>query len=87
MYLLNNSTGEVTSPTILGRVPNKLNKNIFTDELIGSTFDTVLARPITSTSEQIKVYYSANPNATNDLKNVNNAWNDNLNLKFPIHIK
>lgn len=81
MYLLNNSDSEVTSPVIIGRIPNKLNKNVFTNEEIGSSFDMVLAKKIESEKGNYKIYYSTNPNATSDLKNVNNAWSENENIK------
>lgn len=80
VYLLNNSGSEVSNPTILGRVPNKTNRDIFTNELLGSTFDTTLNKKVSS-SENIRVYYSTNANATNDLRNVNNAWSETLPLK------
>lgn len=81
LYLLNNSGAQVTTPTILGRIPNKTNKNIFTNESLGSTFDMGLVEKITAENSSAKIYYSSNPNATNDLSNVNNAWNESLNIK------
>ncbi len=80
IYLLNNRGTEVTSPTVLGRIPSKENKNMFTNESLGSTFDMKLIKGIESVDGNVKIYYSSNPNATNDLKNVNNAWTETLNL-------
>lgn len=81
IYLLNNSGQEVTEPTVLGRIPNKLNKNIFTNESLGSTFNTTLIKGIDSKDSNVTIYYSPNPNATNDLKNVNNAWTRTIQFK------
>lgn len=81
IYLLNNSGSEVTNPTILGRLPNKENKNIFTGAGLGNTFDTTLLKGLQSQSGLFKVYYSKNPNATNNLKEINNQWVESINIK------
>ena len=81
IYLLNNSGSEADKTTILGRVPNRTNKNIFTNQSLGSTFDTSLVRGISSQAKGYRVYYSKNANATNDLRNMNNGWTDSMELK------
>lgn len=81
IHLLNNRGEDVTEPVILGRIPNKLNNDIFTNKTLGTTFDTILTEKLTTSNNKVQIYYSANPNATNDLRNVNNAWNKTMDLK------
>ncbi len=79
-YLLNNSEADAVAPSVLGRIPNKLNKNIFSNESLGSTFDAKLVKPIETENGTGTIYYSNNPNATNDLNNVSNGWSIHMTI-------
>lgn len=75
IYLLNNYDVELSNIKILGRVPSSQNKDIITNKKINSNFDTVMVRGIkTDDNVKHKVYYTKNPNATNDILDKNNGW-------------
>ena len=73
-----NSTGkEISDVKILGRVPFEGNKNIKTDQYLGSTFSTSMASEIAISgidAEDIDVYYSENGTATTDIDEETNGW-------------
>lgn len=76
--LINNNNNVCKNIEILGRTPFEGNKTIVTEEELGSTFTATLASRILATegidNSKITVYYSANENATKDLKNEENGW-------------
>lgn len=75
--LINNEESSVQNVKILGRVPFENNKNISTKEDLGSTFTANMTNGITLdgiSSENAKIYYSENEEATEDIANGQNAW-------------
>lgn len=81
---INNYTYNCKNVVLLGRTPFKGNKAITSDKDLGSTFTAKLISEVKSktglNAEQIKVYYSANEEATKDLNDINNAWVTDRNL-------
>ena len=74
--IINNYQNPINGISILGRIPYKENKKIDSDENLGSTFDTILNSAIQVSgveNSNLKIYYSANKNATKDLQNVQNG--------------
>lgn len=79
--LINNEEASVQNVKILGRVPFENNKNISTKEDLGSTFTASMTNGITLdgiSSENVKIYYSENEEATEDIANGQNAWTTNV---------
>lgn len=79
--LINNEEASVQNIKILGRVPFENNKNISTKEDLGSTFTASMTNGITLdgiSSENVKIYYSENEEATEDIANGQNAWTTNV---------
>ena len=79
--LINNEEASVQNVKILGRVPFENNKNISTKEDLGSTFTANMTNGITLdgiSSENAKIYYSENEEATEDIANGQNAWTTNV---------
>lgn len=79
--LINNEEASVQNVKILGRVPFENNKNISTKEDLGSTFTANMANGITLdgiSNENVKIYYSENEEATEDIANGQNAWTTNV---------
>ena len=77
--IINNYSNDISNVQILGRIPSEGNKNIDTDTDLGSTFTTPLSTAVATSgveSNQYKVYYSDNQNATNNLEDVNNKWSE-----------
>lgn len=73
--IINNNKNSLTNVSILGRLPFKDNKQIDTNEDLGSTFSVSLKNNITVTGVQnAKIYYSTKENATKDLANAQNGW-------------
>ncbi len=77
--MINNTQKRYTNFVILGRIPFAGNKNIQTGEDLGTTVDTILHSEITTEYADLeyKVYYSENGEATEDLENPDNGWNEN----------
>ena len=79
--LINNEEASVQNVKILGRVPFENNKNISTKEDLGSTFTASMTNGITLdgiSNENVKIYYSENEEATEDIANGQNAWTTNV---------
>lgn len=79
--LINNEEASVQNIKILGRVPFENNKNISTKEDLGSTFTASMTNGITLdgiSNENVKIYYSENEEATEDIANGQNAWTTNV---------
>lgn len=78
MYIsiMNNTQREYSNFIILGRIPFAGNKEILTQEDLGTTVDTILDTEIISADEELPytVYYSENPEATADINDANNGW-------------
>lgn len=79
VILMNNSEEEMTNVSILGRTAFKGNKLISTNEDLGTTHDTKMVSELSETYgtyKNVKIYYSENGDATNDLNNENNGWTE-----------
>ena len=79
--MMNNSEDVMTDVSILGRTTFKGNKNITNGEDLGTTIDaSMLAglKELSNAGKELKVYYSENPNATKDLNNEENGWEENV---------
>lgn len=79
--MMNNSEDVMTDVSILGRTTFKGNKNITNGEDLGTTIDaSMLAglKELSNAGKELKVYYSENPNATRDLNNEENGWEENV---------
>ena len=83
LILVNNTGNVCNSINILGRIPFKGNKSVEKQEDLGTTIDTYIRSYISSNNQiptdNIKIYYSENGEATRDLNNINNGWNTNIN--------
>ena len=83
LILVNNTGNVCSSVNILGRIPFKGNKSVEKQEDLGTTIDTYIRSYISSNNQiptdNIKIYYSENGEATRDLNNKNNGWNTNIN--------
>ena len=75
-----NNTGNMCSDmVVLGRIPFAGNKDLETGADLGTTIDTYLRSfitPINIQGEGIKIYYSANGEATTAIADEANAWTD-----------
>lgn len=77
IILMNNTGNMCDNISVLGRVPFKGNKSVLTGEDLGTTVDTNLRSYIVPEgieTNNIKIYYSENGEATKDLANANNGW-------------
>ena len=76
--VINNYDYNCGNMLILGRTPSEGNKNIRTEEDLGSTFTAKMNSPIKAVEgvedKDIEVYYSKNIEATKDLEDKNNGW-------------
>ena len=75
--IVNNLGKDATGVKILGRIPFSKNKNVGTNEDLGSNFDTKLASELTLDGITGTTYYSTNGDADSDLQNANNGWTEN----------
>lgn len=77
LLALNNTENSCSDIILLGRIPFKGNKDIISEEDLGTTTTT---RMVDSIKEDVKntntveIYYSANENANKDLNNESNGW-------------
>ena len=84
MYIsiLNNSGKSYSDFRILGRIPFAGNKDITTGEDLGTTVDTILESGIVSENDNMgygyTVYYSENGEATDDLSDPSNGWEQEI---------
>ena len=79
--MMNNSEDVMTDVSILGRTTFKGNKNITNGEDLGTTIDSSMVtglKELSNAGKELKVYYSENPNATKDLNNEENGWEENV---------
>ena len=75
---INNTENVCSDMVLIGRVPVKDAVDIITNEEIGTTVDTKMVsyiEPVDTLSE-LKIYYSNNAKATNDLENPENDWKE-----------
>lgn len=79
--MINNTEDVISNVSILGRVPSKDNKTIATGEALGTTVDVKVLEKLSeieTSGKKVKVYYSENANATKDLENSENGWQEEL---------
>ena len=77
--VVNNYKNDISNIVVLGRIPAQGNKEIDSDNELGSTFTIPLATGIGTSglrASDYTVYYSDNANATNDLEDANNGWSE-----------
>ena len=77
--VINNYENKISDVVVLGRFPAQGNKNVDTNEDLASNMTMALKSGITISGDKtsnIKVYYSANADATNDLSNASNGWTE-----------
>lgn len=73
--VMNNSSRSYYNFKILGRIPFVGNRDILTGEDLGTTVDTILDTEISGQNDlPYTVYYSENPDATENLNDANNNW-------------
>ena len=72
--VVNNLGNDATGVKVLGRIPFTGNKEIGSNEDLGTTFDTTMASPVSVDGIDATVYYSDNGEADNNLDNPANGW-------------
>ena len=85
IIVMNNNTNKISNISILGRVPVTGTKDIINNELLKTTIDANISSKIISDENNganFKIYYSPNGEATTDLNNPLNEWNENLDLNL-----
>lgn len=88
LIILNNTGNECKDVRAIGRIPFKDNKDVITNELLGTTINTTLEDLITISNNisnsNITIYYSENPEATTDLNLQQNGWTTEIGEKEKI---
>lgn len=77
LLALNNTENTCSDVILLGRIPFKGNKDIISEEDLGTTTTTRMIDKIKEDVQNVntvEIYYSANENANKDLKNESNGW-------------
>lgn len=77
MNVINNYNTEIDNISILGRLPFEGNKDILSNEDLGSTINVPLTSNITLSNieeSKVKIYYSENGEATKELDKEENGW-------------
>ena len=75
--IINNYENNISNISILGRFPTTGNKNVETNEDLASNMTLALKSKMTISGDNvdnIKVYYSSNVDATNNISDSNNGW-------------
>ena len=80
MTILNNLAETCNEVVVLGRIPLAGNRSIITGQDLGSNFNTILTSEISKNGGKATIYYSENQNATKDLNNGENGWQQDLEL-------
>ena len=81
MNIINNYEDILKNVIILGRTMFKGNKDINTLQDLGTTMDLPMSSKITTSgilTENVKIYYSTNENATKNLNDTNNKWSTEI---------
>ena len=78
MMIVNNTGNDCNNIFAIGRIPFKGNKTIESKTDLKTTIDAYMQGPITikNNIEGIKIYYSENGEATEDLNNIENGWQE-----------
>ena len=80
IVVMNNNGNSVSNVSILGRFPFEGARDIITGDDLGTTLDVKVINGITADERnraEVKVYYSNNADADNDLNNELNRWVEN----------
>ena len=81
IIVMNNNGNEISDVKILGRFPFKDVQDILTGDNLGTTLDVKLLSEIVSDERNkgnLRVYYSENGEATEDLENISNGWKEQI---------
>ena len=81
LMLINNTGSTCDDVKVLGRIPFEGNKKIGTEEELQTTVNTTMIQGINIDSEiaqNAKIYYSENGEATDDLSNSANMWQETV---------
>lgn len=80
LMLINNTGNVCNDLVVLGRIPFEGNKKIGSDEELKTTVNTNMIQGLSINSEvasqNAKIYYSENGEATEDLTDANNLWTE-----------
>lgn len=77
LLALNNTENECSDLVLIGRVPFKGNKDVISNENLGTTTDVIvrdLIKADVQNTNMTTIYYSANPDANKNLNDPNNGW-------------
>lgn len=80
IIVMNNNENTISNFAILGRTPFEGVKDIISGEELGTTTTAKLLTTLNAderNQSQFKIYYSENCEATKDLEDLNNGWNEN----------
>ncbi len=81
IIVMNNNGNEITNVKILGRFPFKGVQDILTGDNLGTTLDARILSEITGDERNrgnFKIYYSENGEATEELENSENGWQEEV---------
>lgn len=81
LLALNNTGNSCSDVVLLGRIPFKGNKDVITNEDLGTTTNAVmkdLIKEDIQNANMTTIYYSANENANKNLDDVSNGWTNNI---------
>ena len=81
IIVMNNNGNEITNVKILGRFPFKGVQDILTGDNLGTTLDARILSGITGDERNrgnFKIYYSENGEATEELENSENGWQEEV---------
>lgn len=80
LSVLNNTGNQCLETVLLGRIPFEGNKDVGTNQDLGTNVDTIMRSliiPDELNSNGVTIYYSGNPNADKDLTKDTNGWTKN----------
>ncbi len=78
---LNNTGNDCTDIVLVGRIPFQGNKNVITNEDLGTTTDTTIKERLKADGQNTlnaAIYYSANPDANKNLTDASNGWTQEI---------
>ena len=81
IIVMNNNGNEISNVKILGRFPFKGAQDILTGDNLGTTLDARILAGITGDERNrgnFKIYYSENGEATEELENSENGWQEEV---------
>lgn len=80
MIIINNTNEDMKDVSILGRTIFNGNKAITEDVNLGANITAPMVSRIFAENSElpVRIYYSENENATRDLKNIENAWTEEV---------